>query len=56
MEREAVTDEGSLLFDALKHDGRGPAAGDRCGVRASSRVESRELIDVPREGMAVEAA
>ncbi|NYF81304.1 MobF family relaxase [Granulicella arctica] len=52
MEREAVTDERSLMRDALKHT-MGDARLPEIRAEFERRVESRELIDVPRkEGLA----
>jgi len=52
MEREAVADERSLMRDALKHT-MGEARLPEIKAEFEKRVESRELIDVPRrEGLA----
>jgi conjugative relaxase-like TrwC/TraI family protein len=52
MEREAVTDERSLMRDALKHT-MGDARLPEIRAEFERRVESRELIEVPRrEGLA----
>jgi len=52
MEREAVADERSLMRDALKHT-MGEARLPEIKAEFERRVESRELIDVPRrEGLA----
>ena len=47
MEREAVTDERSLMRDALKHT-MGEARLPEIKAEFERRVESRELIEVPR--------
>ena len=52
MEREAVTDERSLMRDALKHT-MGEARLPEIKAEFERRVESSELIEVPRrEGLA----
>jgi conjugative relaxase-like TrwC/TraI family protein len=52
MEREAVADERSLMRDALKHT-MGEARLPEIKAEFERRVESKELIDVPRrEGLA----
>jgi len=52
MEREAVTDERSLMRDALRHT-MGEARLPEIKAEFERRVESRELIEVPRrEGLA----
>jgi conjugative relaxase-like TrwC/TraI family protein len=52
MEREAVADERSLMRDALKHT-MGETRLPEIKAEFEKRVESRELIDVPRrEGLA----
>ncbi len=52
MEREAVTDERSLMRDALKHT-MGEARLPEIKAEFERRVESREMIEVPRkEGLA----
>jgi hypothetical protein len=52
MEREAVTDERSLMRDALKHT-MGEARLPEIRAEFERRVESSELIEVPRrEGLA----
>ncbi len=48
MEREAVTDERSLMGDALKHT-MGEARLPEIKAEFERRVESRELIEVPRK-------
>jgi conjugative relaxase-like TrwC/TraI family protein len=48
MEREAVTDERSLMRDALKHT-MGEARLPEIKAEFERRVESRELIEVPRK-------
>ncbi len=54
-EREAVADERSLMRDALKHT-MGEARLPEIKAEFERRVESKELIDVPRrEGLAVRA-
>jgi len=55
MEREAVSDERSLMRDALKHT-MGDARLPEIKAEFERRVESRELIGVPRrEGLASRA-
>ena len=55
MEREAVSDERSLMRDALKHT-MGDARLPEIRAEFERRVESRELIGVPRrEGLASRA-
>jgi hypothetical protein len=52
MEREAVTDERSLMRDALKHT-MGEARLPEIKAEFEKRVQSSELIEVPRrEGLA----
>jgi conjugative relaxase-like TrwC/TraI family protein len=52
MEREAVTDERSLMRDALKHT-MGEARLPEIKAEFERRAQSRELIEVPRrEGLA----